>query len=190
MAHARDHAREYAQRIARGRALGRTRRQSRGHPGAGEPYASGYEPPVYDRKLEEGLKKVREGRTVPRAAAAIGEPPERLRDYLARTGVGEKRGGRWAVGEDDRIREMSIYSRGKRVSLSLVFDESRKAGGFMSAVGQALDTNDPEPLVPFEGDGVTDTEGRFHRFETRLNVLYRLDADQDTPYEQLYRIVA
>jgi hypothetical protein len=145
---------------------------------------------VYDRKLEEGLKKVREGKTVPQAAASIGEPPERLRDYLARTGVGEKQKGRWFVGEDHRIREMSIYSQGRRISLSLAFDESRKVGAFMSAVGQALDSNDPEPLVPFEGDGVTDIDGEFHSFEVRMNVLYRLDAERETPYEQLYRIVA
>src|SRR5207249_2757954 len=128
--------------------------------------------------------------SVPIAAASIDESPDRLRDYLARTGVGRKERGRWAVGEDDRLREMAIYSRGKRVSLSLSFDESRKAGGFMSAVGQALDSNDPQSLESFKGEGVTDTEGRLHPFETRLNILYRLDLDRETPYEQLYRIVA
>ena len=36
----------------------------------------------------------------------------------------------------------------------------------------------------------TDVEGRFHPFETRMNTLYRLDADRDKPYEQTYSIVA
>jgi hypothetical protein len=186
----RDHAREYAQRIAHGLSRGLTRSQARGHPGPGQAYASGFEPPAFDPRLEEGLRKVRDGKTVPQAARAIDEPPNRLRNYLARTGVGEKDRGRWAVGQDDRLREWTFYSGGKRVAPHLSFDESRKAGAYMGAVGQALDTNDPGPQEPFDGDGVTDVEGRFWPFETRMNVLYRLNADRDAPYEQIYRIVA
>ncbi len=185
----RNSAREYARRIERGLARGLTRRQARGHPGAGETYASGYEPPPYDPRLEEGLRKVRGGKTVPKAAVSIDEPPERLRDYLARTGVGEKVRGRWTVGEDDRIREWSLFSGGKQVAPRLSFDESRKAGAFMSAVARALESNDPGELEPFVGDGVTDVDGKFWPFETRINVLYRLNADQEA-YEQIYRIVA
>jgi hypothetical protein len=186
----RDYAREYRQRIARGLRLGRTRRQARGHPGAGEAYASGLEKPTWDPRLEEGLRRVRGGKSVPEAAGAVDERPENLRDYLARTGVGEKVGGRWRVGEDQRIREWTFYSGGKRVWPRLSFDESRKAGEYMSQVGHALDTNDPKVLAPFKGEGVTDVEGRFWPFETRMNVLYRLSADRDEPYEAIYRIVA
>src|SRR5207245_9113217 len=73
VARPRNFAAEYARRVARGMARGLTRSQARGHPAPGQRFASGYEPSPYDRRLEEGLKLVREGRSIPRAAAAVDE---------------------------------------------------------------------------------------------------------------------
>jgi len=84
---------------------------------------------------------------------------------------------------------MTTFSRGQRVVITLSdFFETSRNGEYMAAVGQALDSNDPFYLVSFEGDGVTDADGRFWPFETRINVLYRLNQGPE-PFELVYRVV-
>ena len=191
MAKARDYGREYARRIQRGRARGLSRAQARGHPRAHEPFATGTRSGSRDPRLEEGLKFVREGDSAAGAADRIDVRPEKLRDYIHRSGVRVTRKGRQlSIGTDPRVREMSVYSRGKRVSLRLSFEESRHAGGYMSAVGQALANNDPSFLGPYEDDAVIDLDGTAHPLETRMNVLYRLDASSEERPDQIYKIVA
>ncbi len=85
--------------------------------------------------------------------------------------------------------EMTTFSRGQRVVITLSdFFETSRNGEYMAAVGQALDSNDPFYLVSFEGDGVTDADGRFWPFEIRINVLYRLNQGPE-PFELVYRVV-
>jgi len=84
---------------------------------------------------------------------------------------------------------MTTFSRGQRVVITLSdFFETSRNGEYMAAVGQALDSNDPFYLVSFEGDGVTDADGRFWPFEIRINVLYRLNQGPE-PFELVYRVV-
>jgi len=186
----RDYKTEYARRIRRGMARGLSRAQARGHPRARESFASGIKTRAWDPQLEEGLKFVREGDSAAVAARRIDVQPSTLRDYIHRSGVRvTRRGRRLSIGRDPRVREMSIYSHGKRVTLRLSFEESRHAGAYMSAVGQALASNDRAPLVAFEDDVVVDLDGTRHPLETRMNVLYRLDQTSDERPEEIYRIV-
>lgn len=192
MARQRDYQAEYQRRIERGTARGLSRSQARGHPRGGEaPASTRGTASRYDRHLEEGLKAVRGGSSVKAAAKSIHVAPERLRYYLAQTGVAEKQGGRWQIVNDRRPREMSIYSRGQLRQLVLPgYDEAAKAGGYLDAVGKFLDSNDPAHLAPFAGQSVMDIEGIEHPFETRPNVLYRLALTRDESFEMVYRIVA
>jgi hypothetical protein len=85
--------------------------------------------------------------------------------------------------------EMTTFSGGRRVEVTLSDPfEATKNGEYMAAVGQALDSNKPSYLAPFEGDGVTDADGRLWPFETRINVLYRLSQGPEL-FEMVYRIV-
>ena len=187
----RDYKQEYARRIQRGAQKGLSRSQSRGHPKAREPHASPRRaPPAYDRRLEHGLQLIRNKRTLTSAARDIGVSPERLRHYLARTGIVEKQGRRWVVLEDRRARQMLLFSAGAILQVLVSLEAASLVGRYMAAVGRFLETNDPAALQPFVGASVTDVDGAVYPFETRPNVLYQLDATGAETFEQVYRIVA
>jgi len=191
MARARDYKAEYAQRIERGLARGLSRSQARGHPRPGEAYISGRVTlPSYDRRLEEGLKAIRAGGTLSKAAKSIHASSDRLRRYVVQTGIVEKRGRRWMVGDDPRPRVLPLYSAGQIQRITVQgYPDAAQVGRYMAAVKQFLDTNDPSVLEPFVGQSVTDVNGKQHVFETRPNALYRLTASRGEAFEDIYRIV-
>jgi hypothetical protein len=191
MARVRDYKAEYARRIERGLARGLTRAQARGHPEAGKPLVSGKSRfSAVDKSLEEGVKLIHRGQTLGSAARSTHVTPERLRNYVVAQGIGEKVSGRWTI-SDFRQREMLIYSNGRELIIKVKgYEPARQIGEYMEAVSRFLDTNDPSFLEPFKNQWVTDTKGKRHVFETRPNVLYRLNAASDRPYESIYKIVA
>jgi hypothetical protein len=189
----RDYKAEYVRRIERSRVRGLTRSQGRGHPRAGEQPISTLTQvphPVYSPHLEEGLKAIRKGRPLIVSARSLHVAPERLRHYLIQTGVVQKQHGRWIVVNDQRLREVQVFSGGHEYDITVVgYAAAAQVGRYMAAVGHFLESNDPRDLDPFVGQSVTDLRGRQHVFETRPNALYRLDAAQSTSFEQIYRIV-
>lgn len=147
--------------------------------------------PAYEPRLEAGLKLIRAGTPLTRSAPAIGVSTERLRRYVAQTGVVEKRGGRWTVGHDPRPRRIQLFSRGREVTITVPgYEDAALVGRYLAAVRAFLGSNDPSYLDPFVGETVTDVRGTRHGFETRPNVLYRLAAGRGESFEQIYRIVA
>jgi hypothetical protein len=188
----RDYKAEYRRRIERGLSKGQTRSQARGHPHSGEGHASRHASmPRYDRRLEEGLKGMRRGRSVKAAAKSAHVAPERLRNYAAQTGVVRKERRRWVVKDDRRPRELQIFTGGRALTIVVPgYAESELVGRYMAAVGEFLRTNDASNLRPFVGEQVTDVNGRPYLLETRPNILYRLHASGIEPFEQVYRIVS
>lgn len=189
---ARNYAAEYQRRIARGLEHGLSRGQARGHPRPGQAHGSARgRIPGYDRRLETGLKALRDGDTLADAARSARVSPERLRAYVVQTGVVEKRGRRWTVVQDDRRRDLLLYTAGQALTITVPdYVAAAAVGRFMAAVGAFLSSNDPANLAPFVGESVTDITGAHHLFETRPNVLYRLAASGGASFEQVYRIVA
>ena len=187
----RDYKAEYARRIARGKAQGLTRSQARGHPRHHEPYSAEIaKVRPWDPELEEGLKAMRQGRSMTSAARQIGVAPERLRSYVTRTGVARKEQRRWHIGPDFRARQMLVYSDGRALTIVLPdYQQARLAGSYMGAVGAFVRYHERAYLVPFEGQGVTGGDGTFIPFETRPNVLYRLTTSEEASFEEVYRIV-
>jgi hypothetical protein len=187
----RNYKAEYERRVTRGLAKGLSRTQARGHPRHHEPYlAEIAHARPWDPGLEEGLKQIREGRTMAQAARSIGVAPERLRSYVTRTGVGRKEKRRWRIGPDFRARQMLVYSNGRALTIVLPdYEQSTRAGAYMAAVGRFLRSNERAYLDPFEGQGVSAQDGSFVPFETRPNVLYRLTETEEASFEEVYRIV-
>ena len=74
----------------------------------------------------------------------------------------EKHKGRWRVMQDDRLREVMIFSGGKEKIIQVRgYDSAVEVGRYMAAVGQFLADNDPRFLEPFKGRSVIDAgQGR------------------------------
>jgi hypothetical protein len=147
-------------------------------------------PKRFDPALEEGVRAMKRGDSMTAAAARIGVSPSRFRVYLKQTGVARKVGQRWKVGRDRRFREMALFSRGRESVVTVDAEAASRIGSYASAVREFLSTDDPSVLLPFEGESIRDRRGRRHVFETRPNVIYRLAASEQQPFEQVYRIVA
>jgi hypothetical protein len=180
----------YQRRIEGGIGRGLTRSQARGHQGVGQPYVSKRTVlPRYDRKLEEGLKGVREGKTLQQAAKSAHIAPERLRNYMIQTGVVEKKGRRWTVGPDLRLREIQMFSRARTIVVTVQgYDVAAEIGLYMETVKEAMDTGNQSLLDPSKGKSVRDVKGKRHPYETDLNVLYRLHEEGGLTFEQVYNI--
>ena len=195
----RDYKAEYARRIARGQAQGLSRSQARGHPRPLEPTKQAIakagksgqlvKPIKFDRRLEDGFRALRDGQTLTTSAKSVRVSPERLRRYVAETGMARREGRRWIIGPDGRPRIMQMFSNGEVRTVTVNPDEARLVGAYHSAVGHFLSTNDPAFLQFFEGQSVTDTTGKTHPFETNPNALYRLDSTGGDSFEDVYRIV-
>jgi len=143
----------------------------------------------YDRRLEEGFKLLRTGKSLTEASKTIRVAPERLRSYLRQQGVAEKRRGKWVPGRDDRTRVMLLYSGGRAEVVTVNRAVSSDIGRYMGVVSRFLSTNDPSSLYMFDDRGIVDATGRYHPFETDPNTLYRLAHAGTETFEQVYRIV-
>lgn len=187
----RDYKAEYERRIAKGISRGLSRSQARGHPRSTEIHINlRLQTPQYDKHLEMGLKELRLGKSLTKSAKSIGVSRERLSHYLAQNAVIEKHNGRWRVKQDDRIREVMIYSQDKAKYIQVKgYEIASIVGRYIDAVGQFLKSNNPKHLDPFKDVIVRDIKGKAYLLETRPNVLYRLDHSGGETFEQVYRIV-
>jgi hypothetical protein len=184
----RDYRAEYARRIQHGTAKGLSRSQARGHARAGErPKTAGSVIVNPKSKEELAVKGMRAGMSLRMAAKTFGLSEQHLRRYI-KENVGAVRVGRQWVFDDQRARRFPIYSDGELKTLTLTPYEASLASVFMHAVRQFLWGGDRQLLAPYEGQGVTDVNGRFHQFETDPNRLYELDSAGKLNFPEFYRI--
>ena len=171
----RDYREEYQDRIARGLSSGKSRSQARGHARAGDlPHASPL-PFEKENRLEKALKLMKQGATQKQAAKAAGVSAERFRRFQKQNTSSRREGRRWII-IDIRPVTMVMATRGKMLDVTVSHDAGSDIGRHWFAINKFLESNNPSHLEAFVGLGLRDTQGRFHPFETRPNVLRSLDS--------------
>lgn len=185
MARNRNYKLEYQRRISRGLRMGKSRSAARGHARAIDlPKPDGA---AIDRSsaVERALSHMRRGLTQSDAAKLSGVTVEALRRHRLLHTTSRREGRQWVI-FDSRPQAFWIATHGKQISVTLANDEGGKVGSYWTAINRFLDTNDTEHLFPFEGDGLYDLRNRYHPFETRPNVLRRMEAMGDLNFIEIY----
>jgi hypothetical protein len=185
MARQRNYKLEYQRRISRGLATGMSRSAARGHPRAADlPKA---EQASIDRAsaVERALGHMRRGLSQSASATLSGVSVEALRRHRLLHTRSLLEGRRWVI-FDLRPQGFWIASQGKLISVTLANDDGSQVSAYWRAVDRFLATNDDEHLFPFEGDGVYDVKGQYHPFETRPNVLRKMEAVDDLNFIEIY----
>lgn len=169
----RNYKAEYKRRQERGAAKGLSRKQARGHGGAGR----GEKP---DGKLVRAYAQFRnEGGSAERAARENKVAPERLREFLKQQGAVKLPGGRWAPLTE-------FYAEGRHLNLPVPDPRERRlASDYLSAVKLFRATNDAKILKAFENKTVTDARDVVWTLETHPGVL-RLLLQRSEPSESIY----
>jgi hypothetical protein len=185
----RNYAAEYQRRLRRAVARGLSKSQARGHPRAGEQSISAKaKEALQDMRLQQGLRALRKGDSLNKAARSAGLSPERLRKYITDHKIARKRGTRWTLIERKLRWQWAIFSEGRMVTI-IVGDTKTNSliGAYLSAVRRLLEANDRSAPKKFKHRSVRDVDGRRYRLETNPNTLYRLaHAERETP-EDFYR---
>lgn len=144
--------------------------------------------PLSDVKLQRGLATLRNTGDLAAAAKAARMSPAKYKREALKRNLIKKRGKSWIVSRQI-LREMSIYSDGRQLTIKLKTGSARQVGKYMSAVGAFLRSNNIRILDEFIDRGVKDIAGKRHVFETNPNALYQLASSTDEAFEAIYRIV-
>ncbi len=183
----RNYAKEYLIRIARGLTRGKSRSQARGHARATDLAESARRQP-FDRSntLENALKLMKQGVSQSEAAKQVGVSPETLRRFQKLNTTSRQEGRRWII-LDTRPVSVVMATRGKMRDVTVPHDATSAISHHWIAINLFLETNDPSHLADFVGKGLRDSEGAFHPFETRPNVLRKLDSVNELSFVDIYR---
>jgi transcriptional regulator with XRE-family HTH domain len=186
----RNYANEYLIRIARGLAGGKSRSQARGHARAVDlPSTTTSQPFKRSEPLEDGLKLMKKGVSQKEAAKRAGVSAETLRRFQKANTTSHRKGRRWLIA-DNRPVSVVMATRGKMRSVTVSHDAASDISRHWIAINHFLETNSPTHLAAFVGKGLRDSKGAFYPFETRPNVLRKLDSAGELSFIDIYRQTA
>jgi hypothetical protein len=186
----RNYAQEYLIRIVRGLASGKSRSQARGHARAADlPSDSNPQPFKRSEPLENALKLMKTGLSQKEAAKQAGVSAETLRRFQKANTTSQRIGRRWVI-VDTRPVSVVMATRGKMRTVTVSHDAASDISHHWIAINLFLETNNPSYLALFVGKGLRDTSGAFHPFETRPNILRKLDSVGELSFIDIYRQTA
>ena len=187
----RNYAKEYLIRIARGLAGGKSRSQARGHARAADlPSNASPQPFKRSEPLEDALKLMKKGVSQKEAAKQAGVSAETLRRFQKANTTSHREGRRWVI-SDTRPVSVVMATRGKMRSVTVSHDASQRHQ-------PPLDCDQPcswRPTIrrisrPSSARGCGTARASFHPFETRPNVLRKLDSVGELSFVDIYRQTA
>jgi hypothetical protein len=180
----------YLIRIARGLTGGKSRAQARGHARAAD-LPTIPNPPPFKRSepLEDALKLMKKGVSQKEAAKQAGVSAETLRRFQKANTTSQREGRRWII-VDSRPVSVVMATRGKMRTVTVSHDASSDISRHWTAINLFMETNNPWNLAAFVGKGLRDSHGVFHPFETRPNVLRKLDNVGELSFVDIYRQTA
>jgi hypothetical protein len=186
----RNYATEYLIRIARGLAGGKSRSQARGHARAVDlPSTAAPQPFKRSEPLEDALKLMKKGVSQKEAAKQARVSAETLRRFQKANTTSHRNGRRWTI-SDARPVPVWMATRGKMRSVTVSHDAASDISRHWIAINHFLETNSPTHLAAFVGKGLRDSKDVFHPFETRPNVLRKLDSAGELSFIDIYRQTA
>ena len=80
-----------------------------------------------------------------------------------------------------------MATRGRMRDVTVPHEASSDISRHWIAINLFLETNNPAHLGTFVGKGLRDASGAFHPFETRPNVLRKLDSVGELSFVDIYR---
>jgi hypothetical protein len=168
----RNYATEYLIRIARRLAGGK----------------SNASPQPFKRSepLEDALKLMKKGVSQKEAAKQSGASAETLRRFQKANTTSEREGRRCAI-LDTRPVSVVMATRGKMRPVTVSHDASSNISRHWIAINLFRETNDASHLAAFVGKGLRDSSDAFHPFETRPNILRKLDSVGELSFVDIYR---
>ena len=140
------------------------------------------------RRLSAAFSHIKSGKkTLTKAAQDLHISPKRVRLFLLERGDYVRQGPRYHF-IPRRRNDLPLYSN--QGSIRVLVDDANASslGEFMAGVRKFLRTNKIKHLAPFVGGGIADVKGKYHRFETNPEELYRLDAKGRAVFHQIYQL--
>jgi hypothetical protein len=132
---------------------------------------------------------MRKGVSQKEAAKQAGVSAETLRRFQKANTTSHRNGRRWTI-LDARPVPVWMATRGKMRPVTVSHDAASDISRHWIAINLFLETNDASHLAAFVGKGLRDGKGIFHPFETRPNVLVKLESAGELSFVDIYRQTA
>jgi hypothetical protein len=139
--------------------------------------------------LEKAMKLMKAGVSQKEAARQAGVSAETLRRFQKANTTSQRKGRSWHI-SDLRPVPVRMATRGKMRTVTVPHDTASDISRHWTAINHFLDTNNPTHLAAFVGKGLRGSNGVFHPFETRPNVLWKLDSAGELNFVDIYRQTA
>lgn len=184
----RDYGAEYRRRMALGKANGLSRSQARGHARPGEIRRKTLTIADPSDPRERALERVKAGMTRKAAAKSEGVSLKTLRRYLKENTTVKRKGGKLIITDRRPVMVLILSLDNPNPYWVPVHKKAAsKIGHHWNAIDKFIKTNKVSHLKPYKDRGVFDANRKYHPWETRPNILRKLESIGELSFINMYR---